>query len=161
MAAVSIRKATEQDAGDLASLIRELGWFNHLALESAAEAGRRVFDYLTACLAEKDSHSVYVAETNEAEIAGYVAVHWLPYLFLPGPEGYVSELFVRESARGQGIGTKLLATVQAEGRERGCFRLMLLNNRRRESYERRFYEKVGWQERGWLASFILPLAEVP
>lgn len=53
-----------------------------------------------------------------AYIVGYIAVHWLPYLFLPAPEGYVSELFVSESVRGQGIGTQLLETVTIEAKRR-------------------------------------------
>jgi len=81
-------------------------------------------------------------------------VHWLSYLFLPGPEGYVSELFLRPSARGQGLGASLLETVKAEAQERGAYRLSLLNNKSRESYERGFYTKQGWEERPLMANFI-------
>jgi hypothetical protein len=54
---------------------------------------------------------------------------------MAGAEGYVSELFVREPAR-------------------GCTRLSLINLRQRESYRRQFYVKAGWQERGTAANFI-------
>jgi GNAT superfamily N-acetyltransferase len=47
----------------------------------------------------------------------------MPTLFLAGPEEYVSELFVDESARGQGVGAQLLETMLEEGRARGCSRL--------------------------------------
>jgi GNAT superfamily N-acetyltransferase len=100
---------------------------------------------------------VYVAETEEGEIAGYAAVHWLPYLLLLGPEGYVSELFIRESDRGQGIGTQLLEVVKQEAEARGCARLMLLNMHERESYRRGFYKKQGWEERPDAANFVYPL----
>lgn len=36
----------------------------------------------------------------------------------------------------------------------GCQRLSLINLRRRESYERQFYIKAGWQERAEAANFI-------
>jgi GNAT superfamily N-acetyltransferase len=63
-------------------------------------------------------------------------------------------LFLRPSARGQGLGAELLETVKAEARERGAFRLSLLNNRSRESYERGFYQKHSWEERQIMANFI-------
>ena len=91
-------------------------------------------------------------------MVGYAAVHWLPYLLLAGPEGYVSELFVRDSEQGKGVGTKLLEVVKREAEERGCSRLMLLNMRYRESYQRGFYKKLGWQEREDAANFVLQLA---
>ena len=87
-------------------------------------------------------------------VLGYVAVHWVPYLIHTGPEGYISELFIRESARGQGIGARLLETVEAEAIRRGCTRLMLLNMRQRESYQREFYSKHGWEERPQAANFM-------
>ena len=71
-----------------------------------------------------------------------------------GPEGYVSELFVRDGARGQGAGRELLRTVETEAKARGCQRLSLINLRRRESYQRQFYIKAGWQERAEAANFI-------
>ncbi|MBC8524039.1 MAG: GNAT family N-acetyltransferase [Chlorobium phaeobacteroides] len=84
-------------------------------------------------------------------------MQWLPYLVLPAPEGYVSELFVAESWRGQGIGKQLLATAEEEAKTRGCSRLMLCNNRDRDSYRRGFYQKLGWEERASIANFIFRL----
>jgi GNAT superfamily N-acetyltransferase len=84
-------------------------------------------------------------------------VHWIPYLFMSGPEGYVSELFVRNGERGQGVGTQLLQVVRAEARSRGCSRLALTNLRHRESYQRQFYTKAGWSERNDAAQFVYPM----
>ena len=105
------------------------------------------------CLAD-DSHSIYVAESPHGEIAGYGPVHWLPYLFMAGPEGYVSELFVRDDARGQGVGRQLLRIIEVDARARGCQRLSLINLRNRESYQRQFYLKAGWRERSEAANFV-------
>ncbi|MBN2388148.1 MAG: GNAT family N-acetyltransferase [Anaerolineales bacterium] len=152
----AIRLARSGDAPALADLIRELGMFAYLAAEPAQATGVRVAEHLSMCLAD-DSHLVCVAEDGDGVIAGYVAVHWLPYLILAGPEGYVSELFVRELARGQGLGARLLEAVEVEARRRGCTRLMLLNMRPRESYRRGFYAKRGWQERPEAANFLRDL----
>jgi GNAT superfamily N-acetyltransferase len=51
----------------------------------------------------------------------------------------VSELFLAPDARGRGHGSRLLAAAVAEARARGCSRLGLLNNRRRDCYTRGFY----------------------
>jgi GNAT superfamily N-acetyltransferase len=110
--------------------------------ESTAETEMRITEHLRTCLAD-DSHSVLVAEGAKGAVLGYVAVHWLPYLMLAGPEGYVSELFVAESARGAGLGTKLLEAVKDMAIGRGCSRLMLVNRKMRESYRRGFYTEAG------------------
>jgi GNAT superfamily N-acetyltransferase len=150
---INIRKVTPEDASVLAEIIRGLGWFTHISAEPPEATRARVARHLALCLAD-DSHSVYVAQASTVEVVGYVAVHWLPYLILAGPEGYVSELFLRDEARGQGIGTQLLEIVEAEARRRGCIRLMLLNMRQRESYQREYYKKRGWEERPDAANFV-------
>ncbi|MCL4296544.1 MAG: GNAT family N-acetyltransferase [Anaerolineae bacterium] len=153
----TIRKAQSNDAETLTQLILDIGWFQHyFEGASPAEVQARVAHKLQLNLAD-NSHSIYVAGISEQEIAGYATVHWLPYLFLPGPEGFISELFVQESARGQGVGGRLLAAVKAEAIERGCSRLSLINMRSRESYQRGFYNKQGWDERPEAANFVLRL----
>jgi GNAT superfamily N-acetyltransferase len=153
----AIRSAQLEDAETLAALILGLGQFGHHFAGLSEEGSRqRVAWLLKQCL-EDSSHSVYVAVDAAGALAGYTAVHWLPYLFLPGPEGYVSELFIAEAVRGHGIGGRLLEAVIHEARARDCSRLSLLNMRDRESYERGFYAKQGWQERPDAANFILRL----
>ena len=151
--AIRVRKISSQDAVQIAELLKEIGWFEFFKKETIAAASERVKSHIEQCRAD-NSHSAFVAETLDGEIVGYVSVHWLPYLFLQGLEGYVSELFVRESARGQGIGRELLQTIGTEAKARGCVRLSLINLRNRESYLRQFYIKVGWEERTEAANFI-------
>lgn len=153
---IQIRKANTGDVPALTELLRSLGLFVHINAESPQSTEERVRKHLALCLSD-ESHLVLVAQLSAGEVAGYCAVHWLPYLILAGPEGYVSELFIQEKFRGQGIGAQLLDAVQAEAQKRGCSRLMLLNMRKRESYQRQFYAKHGWEERPDAANFILPL----
>jgi GNAT superfamily N-acetyltransferase len=150
---VQIRKASAQDAQSLAELLKDIGWFEFFKSEPIEAANRRVRLHVEQCLADH-SHSLFVAQADDGAIVGYGSVHWLPYLFLQGPEGYVSELFVRESARGQGIGRELLKVIETEAKTRGCARLSLINRRNRESYMRQFYVKAGWEERSEAANFI-------
>lgn len=156
MAEIGIRKAAEYDAATIGAMLRELGWFEYLSAETTQDTERRVRRHIALCNAE-DSHSLYVAESPGGEVVGYAAVHWLPYLFLKGPEGYLSELFIRESERGKGIGKQLMEAIKAEARARGCSRLMLVNSRSRESYRRGFYKERGWEERAGVANFVYRL----
>ncbi len=153
---IQIRKAQAADVPALTELLRSLGLFAHINAETPQVTEERVRKHLALCLSD-DSHLILVAQFLEGELAGYCAVHWLPYLILAGPEGYVSELFIHEQFRGQGIGAQLLEAVRSEAQKRGCARLMLLNMRKRESYQRGFYSKHGWEERPDAANFILPL----
>ncbi len=153
---IQIREAKDTDVPALTSLLRSLGLFAHINAETAPSTEERVRRHLALCLSD-DSHLILVAQLPGGEIAGYCAVHWLPYLILAGPEGYVSELFIHEDSRGQGIGAQLLEAVKVEAQKRGCSRLMLLNMRKRESYQRGFYSKHGWEERPDAANFVLPL----
>jgi GNAT superfamily N-acetyltransferase len=150
---IEIRKVSAQDTLQLAELLREIGWFESFKSEPIEVASQRVRRHLEQCLAD-NSHSILVAKAPDGRIVGYGSVHWLPYLFLQGPEGFVSELFVRESARGQGVGRALLRNIEKEARARGCVRLSLINLRNRESYRRQFYVKTGWEERPEAVSFI-------
>lgn len=153
---VSIRPATPTDAAAIAAILQDLGWFAHLDTQDPAQAQEQVARQLALDLAS-DSHLVLVAQEPSGQVVAYGAVHWLPYLIKPGPEGYVSELFVQEAWRGRGVGRALLAAMEGEARARGCSQLMLINNRERDSYRRAFYAKQGWQERPAMANFCRPL----
>jgi GNAT superfamily N-acetyltransferase len=151
-----IRRARPDDRDALVKILRDLGWFSYLESELRERTAERVDRHL-ALYNAGESHSIYVAEDPAGEVAGYVGVHWLPSLFLVGPEGYVSELFVAASARGQSAGTRLLEAVRAEAAARGCSRLLVINRRTRESYQRGYYEKCGWVERPEAANFVYDL----
>jgi GNAT superfamily N-acetyltransferase len=155
-ASASVRPATASDAPALSALLRELGTFPRLANEPEGTTRERVGRHLGLCL-QDTSHRVFVAPDASGRLLGYAAVHWLPYLFLTGPEGYVSELFVHPEARGRRLGNTLLGAVEAEAVARGCARLHLVNFRDRASYRRGFYAKAGWQERPDGASFVKTL----
>lgn len=151
-----IRLATHQDAPAITRFLQRLGNFRGFEEEKTDLANMRVSNALESNLLD-DSHKIWVAEGEDHQIIGYVAIHWLPYLFLPAPEGYISELFVLSDFRGNGLGGALLETAIQEARQRGCWRLQLINSRERESYQRSFYAKHGWAEREDMADFVFSL----
>jgi GNAT superfamily N-acetyltransferase len=150
---IEICKAESSDIAGIAEIVRELGWFADITAEIPAQTQAHIANELSLCQAD-NSHAVFVARTAGKQVAGYVSVHWVPTLIHAGPDGYISELFIRENGRGQGIGTRLLETVEAEAVRLGCTRLMLLNMRQRESYQRGYYSKHGWEERPQAATFM-------
>ncbi len=156
MPEIAIRPAVKTDAPAIAHILRSTGWFEPINAEPVQETLNRMDRHLKLCLAD-NSHSIYLAEDPQGGVVGYVSAHWLPYFFLSGPEGFVSELFIEEAYRGQGIGKRLIQEVVREARERVCSRLMLVTSRSREAYQREFYKKDGWQERDDIANFVLKL----
>ena len=151
-----VREVKETDAVSLALIIRELGWFTHLDRESFPETVDGMKSQIDISKSDERSFH-FVAESKDDNIVGYVGVHFFPCFFLPSFEGYISELFVKEDNRGQGIGRLLMNRVVALAKEKKCHRLTLVNSRTRESYRRGFYEKMGWQEREKVASFVFKL----
>jgi GNAT superfamily N-acetyltransferase len=157
---MNIRKAKEYDAAGIAAVLHAMGELRSIASESVPATAKTVERNLLGATGSNNS-TVLVAETPDGEVAGYCAVHWVPFLFFAGGEGYVTELFVRPPDSGKGVGSKLLELVVAEARERGCSRLSLLNGRDSEAYRRGFYSRRSWVERERMANFIFPLAPAP
>ncbi len=152
-AAHRIRPAVREDADALAGVIHALGGFRAFegaTLDEVREAVRRA---VAATLAGGRS-TLLVAEDDDG-VFGWAQAHWLHDLFLPGPEGYLTELFLAASHQGRGVGTELLDAIVAEARDRGAYRMTLLNGRQRASYTSGFYTDRGWEERDDVASFVL------
>ena len=141
---IFIREAQREDASAIAAILRTLGWVERMKNETAMTTEQHVARMLELA-ARDDCNMVLVAERNNGLVIGYLAVHWFPNL-MRGLDGYVSELFVHPDEAGQGVGSRLLETVRTHAVKRGCTRMLLMNRRIRESYQRGFYAKHGWEE---------------
>lgn len=155
-AIVRIRPATAADAGALVEVVSSVGWFEEMLPADPAVRVRVIAANLVR-LTESPVHDILVAELDDGGIAGYLNMHRQPCLTFATPEGFVSELFIRDDFRGKGIGGRLLDEAERLARERGWWRLHLVNHRERDSYRRGFYESRGWEERPQIADFILRL----
>jgi GNAT superfamily N-acetyltransferase len=140
---ISIREANLEDSRAIAHILQEVGWFDQFKTVSLEQAQDRIAERIARCTQE-GTNTIFVAERMQ-EVVGYASVHWYPHLAL-GYDGYVSELFVLPAETGHGIGGRLLSSVDVEAHKRGCTRLILMNRRIRESYQRGFYSKQGWHE---------------
>ncbi len=147
---ITIRKGKRSDFDALISVIRNIGWHR---TESTDETLRNHFNQVFDTY-QNDDHDLLVAVKSNS-VVGYLVVHWFHYLIFEGNEGHISELFIDPALSNQGIGSSLLETVKSEAMKRKSYRLSLVNNKTRESYLRKFYQKNGFRERDHMASFVL------
>lgn len=152
-AAIHIRTARASDAPALAGLLGSIGWFKSFQNGEVNDHARQI----APLLAPSDHQLQLLACDAQGQLLGYCAVHWLPLAILQSWEGYVSELFIADSARGLGVGSQLLDTAVDAARSKGCSRIWLVNNRDRDSYQRGFYARQGWTEQPQAARFVLNL----
>jgi GNAT superfamily N-acetyltransferase len=113
-----IRPATLDDVPAIIDLIRALAVYEKLEAEvtlDPAELARHLFG--TRPYAE-----VLIADDKGAA-QGYALFFHTFSTFLAKPGLYLEDLFVRETARGRGIGKALLAAVARVAVSRGCGRL--------------------------------------
>jgi GNAT superfamily N-acetyltransferase len=141
---ITIRESRREDARAIAAILRALGWFEAINRMASSEVEHSISQHLELCRGD-GCNTVLVAESPDGSVIGYLAVHWFPNV-MRGMEGYISELFIHPSATGKGAGSRLLSAVYDYARKRGCKRLLLMNRRSRESYQRGFYAKHGWEE---------------
>ncbi len=114
----TIRDAVRADAPLIVELVRELALY-----ERAPDAAKASLADIEAALfgAHPKVHAL-IAETGGAA-AGF-AVYFFNFSTWTGRHGvYLEDLFVRESARGQGIGKALLARLAQIAIEKNCARV--------------------------------------
>jgi GNAT superfamily N-acetyltransferase len=153
---ITIREMELQDIPQIAQLLGEIGYFDHINHENLDDTIKNIKTQWN--LVEKDAlHHILIAVTKIGEIIGYCGMQIISYFFLAGPECYISELFIKETWRGHGVGRQLMNHAQEFAKKNQCSRLSLLNNRDRDSYKRQFYVKMGFKERVNMANFIQSL----
>jgi len=143
---ITIRPLRPSDIADIMQLHRELGW------NPAFKADGSTLKQRLESLITEENALLLVAELK-GKVVGYIHGKIVTYLLFAGREMLVSELFVMESARGQGVGKALLGTIESEAVSQKCFRISVLNSRERESYKRGFYPSLGYEERPHTANF--------
>ena len=129
-----LRRATPSDADAVLAMMREYYAFDRLEFEAAAARAA-----LNGLLADPERGEVWLAE-HEAAAVGYgvLCLGWS--LEFHGRDAFVDEIFVAESARGTGVGRKILARLEERCRALGVRALHLevdhQNRRALEMYRR-------------------------
>jgi ribosomal protein S18 acetylase RimI-like enzyme len=105
----SIRPATQADAAPLTRLFLDYNAEHNAPFNESAVLDKTP-GLLSKCLAEK-THTVHIA-TIEDSVVGFTVVHWIPFMWLHGTEGYISEMLIHADHRGRGVGNQLMAAVE-------------------------------------------------
>jgi GNAT superfamily N-acetyltransferase len=147
---VIVRFARPDDWPAVAGLLVELG--RGVAEGTAEDATHRM--QFAGHLRRLDSVTL-VAERDGAVI-GVADMEYHQRLGDHRPQARVHDIVVTESARGLGLGAKLLRAAEDLARKRGCFRMTLVTAGWREATIA-FYQQQGWSDYGtW---FVKPLTE--
>ncbi|MEX2201798.1 MAG: GNAT family N-acetyltransferase [Dongiaceae bacterium] len=138
MPGVAIRRATRSDVAEIRTMVVELALYER-------EPPERILlteaDLLRDAFGPKPACEILIAEKNEGSILGFT-------LFCPNystwegcPGIHIEELYVRDAARGTGLGRRLMAAVAAIAASRGCRRVDL--NVLHWNPAKQFYERIG------------------
>lgn len=146
---ITIRPASTADIPQLISLMQALPELHHICGTDPQAFRQRIQNILGSA-----GHHLLVAHFPDTPIRAYCNFFINHFLLLPAAEAYLGELFVHPDYRDRGIGSALLNSVEQSARQQGIYRLFLVNLKSKSSYERKFYEKQGWQERDQVANFV-------
>jgi GNAT superfamily N-acetyltransferase len=115
---ITIRAAAAHEVPQILAFIRELAVYERLEAEVvASEEG------LTAALFGPRPYAEVVFACRGGEPVGFALFFHNFSTFLGKPGIYLEDLFVRPTARGLGVGKRLLRWLAATTLERGCGRL--------------------------------------
>lgn len=127
----------------LASLQDILG-LSHLSTQLGYVCPAEKIQLFLKDLDHDPDHSVFVAESDQGGLAGYVHVFKTKRLFLK-PFAELGGLVVEKTFRGQGIGKTLLAASEMWAEDQGCQEMRVRSNVLRER-ARPFYLDAGYQD---------------
>jgi GNAT superfamily N-acetyltransferase len=144
MGEILIRTAGPRDVGTLLRLIRELAEFEQLAHEVRATEA----DLLREGFGPAPRYEALLAE-EDGRALGF-ALYFHNFSTFEGRSGlHLEDIFVIDSARGRGVGRKLMARLAAIAAERNCARLDL--SVLHWNPARRFYDRLGMKQMAdWL-----------
>src|SRR5215213_2608924 len=134
-AQANIRPATPADAPALSELIAEFNGPQGDARETAAR--------LAAC----DGFEVALIAWTPSGAAGFACLRVTPAIGTRVPHALLTELYVREPCRRQGIAAALVHRAEALALERGAVALYLFTGQQNVSAQA-FYEQLGYETRG-------------
>lgn len=137
--AISIRSADQNDAGSILEMIQELAEFENEP--DAVKANEQ--DIVRCGWGEKPYFEALIAEDHNHQPVGF-ALYYRTFSTWEGRHGiFVEDLFVKQAARNQGVGRKLLAEVAQIAKNEGCLRLEL--NVLHWNPARDFYHSIGFR----------------
>lgn len=141
-AALTVREATRGDLPAVLALYAQPA-FDDGDVLSPAEAERMLERF-----AAYPDYALYVAE-EEGRIVGTFALLVMDNLGHRGaPSAIVEDVVVDASLQGRGIGRRMMAEALDIARSKGCYKLALSSNQKRQAAHA-FYESLGFERHGF------------
>ena len=151
--AIVVRPATDADLAAVLDLYAQPDFDDGRVL-STAEAGR-----LLARFADYPDYVLYVAELDGKVVGSFALLVMHNLGHLGALSAIVEDVAVAPALQGQGIGKAMMQFALDLCRDKGCYKLMLSSNAKRERAHA-FYESLGFERHG--LSFRVDLAtELP
>jgi predicted N-acetyltransferase YhbS len=139
----NIRPATEEDIPSILDLYREL-IISTSQVETSRSPSTDDYRKVFAEIRADPRHELLVAE-DQGEVVGTVVLLIVPNLSHSAtPWALVENLVVGHEYRRRGLGRLLLEYAVARAKEKGCYRIQLCSDKRREEAHR-FYHSVGFE----------------
>jgi GNAT superfamily N-acetyltransferase len=111
---ITIRKATEKDFPAMLDLVKGLATFQGTP--------EKVTNTIEQMREEKNLFECFVAENESKEIVGMASYSFIYYTWV-GKSLYLDDLYVKESYRGQKIGSQLLNKIFEVAKKENCKRV--------------------------------------
>ena len=142
-----IQAASETDLASILALYAEI---EDDAPVISIEEARLVF----ARMGNYPDYRVYVAKSGKSIVGTFTLLIMDNLAHMGAPSGVVEDVVVHRDWRGKGVGKQMMRFAMDRCRERGCYKLALSSNLKREAAHR-FYDGLGFQQHGY--SFIVEL----
>ena len=141
MSALNIRRAMPADFPRVAALLAELG--RPALTAETADAAQAVYERHLA-----GPWTASLVAESDGTIVGFLSLVFRDHLNFVHPQGWIPDLIVTESARGQGAARALLERAFAEAKAHGCDRVRLESGYQRTAAHKA-YESVGMSNGGY------------
>jgi len=144
---LQIRAATEVDLQSILDLYVEVEDDNRVL---SIEKARSIFAWMQSY----PDYKVYVAVLGGSVVGTFALLIMDNLAHMGAPSGVVEDVVVRRDWQRKGVGKQMMRFAMNRCRERGCYKLALSSNLKREAAHR-FYDDLGFQRHGY--SFIVQL----
>ena len=131
---MQIRTATSEDSAAIAALLTQLDYPG-----TAPFMPQKI-----AQLTVHPDARLLVAEDEVGQLLGFIGLHFMVQLALPGDFCRITYFCVSDQARSAGVGRRLEAAAEDEARARGCDRIEVHCHERRTDAHR-FYYRQGYE----------------
>jgi GNAT superfamily N-acetyltransferase len=139
---ILFRQATEADLPGVVALYAQPDFDDGRVL--SGDEAREIF----ARFARYPDYTLHVAVRGD-EVVGTFALLIMDNLGHRGaPSAVAEDVVVATSLQGQGVGRRMMAYALELARQRGCYKLALSSNARREAAHA-FYEGLGFERHGY------------